>query len=180
MEPSPAQGIVDRLLAFSVHIAARCYCLLLWERWGRNGRPCWEAQEGLARQLGVSERTIRRWEDAIGAAGVWTVSYLDRRRTLTFIAPEHRTPVSGIPSPASGQPGPVAADIADHTPDTEGPNTGPACPPTTRTQGKPKGRQGGCCCAGKSSRVRIGAGGPVALALAEAGSSASRSPASTQ
>jgi hypothetical protein len=74
---------------------AKGFARVIWERWGRNRRPCFESQEALAMQFGVTVRTIRGWERQLARVGLWEKQQRGRGRELMFTA-GHRKPASGI------------------------------------------------------------------------------------
>jgi hypothetical protein len=101
---------------------ARLYYALISARWGRTGL-CFETQKALAKEFGVTVRTIRRWEREIAAAGIWRLEARGRGRQLVLLEGGHPCPPSST----------AKADIPGTKADTGGHEGGHGCPPTLKS-----------------------------------------------
>ena len=131
-------------------LSARLFYLWLWERWGRQGKTCWETQERLASQVDVNVRTVRGWEASLRRAGWISVSYVRRGRSEIRVMAFERNPDAQegastlLKAPSPGPQAPTEHGSPGYSgsfkrtgktvhPGAQGHSPGPGHPPTTRT-----------------------------------------------
>ena len=132
--------------------SALSFYLALWERWGRNGKRCWESQANLAKQFNVSVRQINRREKELRELGWIKVHRLRRgfsSRQIEFLHhPDTEARCTGTPdedkaAPARqirpvenitcGHSGPDRQSRVTSQPDQYDARAGHSGPPNTRT-----------------------------------------------
>lgn len=108
---------------------ARCYALMLWRHWGACGRACWESLPTLARRMLVHERSLRRMEAQLEAAGVLVRHLEPRRRSLAF-QPAFEAWLDELSECSEGGP------TSPPTRTERSPSPGPVSPPTAGARGR--------------------------------------------